>query len=184
MSVKSTWSKGFLRELSEEAFRFAYLADQVRTGIAFQIKSMREQQERNWTQGELGEKMDKPQSTVARLENPDYGKVTVSTLLEVANAMDVALLIQFVEWDDFLDRMSDLSSTAMGKRSFDLSQIRESKESSTQVGRDTTLFVNAKDTGKVISLEERRFGALAPKTDLSSKAATEPPQQIKFQFSQ
>lgn len=184
MSAKSTWSDGFLHELSDEAFRFAYLADQVRTGIAFQIKTMREQEERNWTQGELGEKMDKPQSTVARLENPDYGRVTVKTLLEVANSMDVGLLIQFVEWDDFLDRMSDLSSTAMAKRSFDLSLLKSSKGSSPQDGGEKILLVNSEDAGKVISLEEWRIGRKGPTLDLSSKATTQPPQQFRFQTSQ
>ena len=124
MSAIYPSSDAFLRELSEKEFRVAYMADQVRTGIAYQLKAMREQPERDWTQDQLGDRMKKPQSTVARLENPDYGRVTLTTLLEAAKAMDVALLVQFVEWDDFLERMADVSPSALRKKSFDLQVLK------------------------------------------------------------
>lgn len=123
MSADSTWGEGFISELSEKAFRNAYNSDQVRTGIAIQMRSMREQVERNWTQSELGGLMGKPQPTIARLEDPDYGRVTLTTLLEVAAAFDVALLVQFVEWDDFLKRMKDVSPDALSKKAFSPDQL-------------------------------------------------------------
>ena len=41
----------------------------------------------------------------------------------MAEAFDVALLVQFVEWDDWLDRMADVSPAALEKRSFDLARL-------------------------------------------------------------
>jgi transcriptional regulator with XRE-family HTH domain len=119
-----SWSEGFIRKLSDKAYRDAYLADHVRTGIAFQIRALREQAGRGWNQTQLGERMGKPQSVVSRLEDTDYGKVTLQTLLQVAAAFDVAILVQFVEWEDWLIRMEDVSPSALQKESFNADRLR------------------------------------------------------------
>jgi transcriptional regulator with XRE-family HTH domain len=128
MSVISFWSKvtswteGFIRKLSDKAYRDAYVADHVRTGIAFQIRALREA--RTWNQTQLGQRMGKPQNVISRLEDPDYGKVTLSTLLQVASTFDVGLIVQFVEWDDWLLRMEDVSPAALQKESFNADRLR------------------------------------------------------------
>lgn len=135
------WSEEFLRELAEDDFRQAYLADQVRTNVAFQIKALRDQ--RGWTQKELAEKADKPANSISRLEDPDYGKVTLTTLLEMADAFDVGLLVQFVEHDDWLNRMEDVSPPALRKRSFNLARLlalaRASKQEIKQPAQQASL---------------------------------------------
>jgi transcriptional regulator with XRE-family HTH domain len=128
------WTEEFLRALGEDDYRHAYLADQVRTNIAFQIRALRDQ--RGWTQKDLAEKAGKPANSISRLEDPDYGKLTLTTLLEMARAFDVALLVQFVEHDDWLNRMADVSPSALRKRSFSLGRLlslaRTSEETSRQ----------------------------------------------------
>jgi hypothetical protein len=55
----------------------------------------------------------KPQSVACRLEDPDYGKVTIQTLLEVANVFDVALRVRFVPYSTFVRNTRDVSSASM-----------------------------------------------------------------------
>jgi transcriptional regulator with XRE-family HTH domain len=123
--MSSGWDDTLYVDLQNKEFRDAYLADQVRTGIAFQLRAMREQPERGWSQTQLAEKIGKHQPVVARLEDPDYGRVTLTTLLEAASAFDVALLVQFVEWDDFLKRMEDVSPSGLQKRPFNAVSIEK-----------------------------------------------------------
>jgi transcriptional regulator with XRE-family HTH domain len=110
--AKRLWEK-----LQRRAYRHAYLAEHVRRGIAYQIRALRDQ--RGWKQGELSKRLDKSQSVVCRLEDPNYGKVTVQTLLEVASVFDVALEVRFVPYSTFLLNTRDVSSSAMHVASFD-----------------------------------------------------------------
>ena len=55
---------------------------------------------------------------IARLENPDYGKFSLSTLLKLASAFDVALLIRFVAFGELLERTRDLSPAGLNAASF------------------------------------------------------------------
>jgi len=59
-----------------------------------------------WTQSVLAEKLDTNQNAVYRLESPDYGKATLTTLKKVAAAMDVALVVRFVPFSELVDWVS------------------------------------------------------------------------------
>ena len=85
-------------------YRSTYIASRVRLAIALQIKALREQYSK--TQSEFASMLEKPQSVVSRLENPDYGKMSVQTLLEIADSLDIALVVKFVSYDKFF-RMLD-----------------------------------------------------------------------------
>jgi transcriptional regulator with XRE-family HTH domain len=114
-------SEALIRNLADREFREGYLEDQVRTNIAFQIHALRTQ--RGWTQQQLAQEAGKPANGISRLEDPDYGRVSLTTLLEIAEAFDIALLVQFVEWDDWLQRTADVSPPALQKRSFDINRL-------------------------------------------------------------
>jgi transcriptional regulator with XRE-family HTH domain len=124
------WSSELVRELTDKDFRNEYMMDQVRTYIAFQIRALREQ--RHWLQGDLAREADKTQSVISRLEDPDYGKLSLQTCLEIAIAFDLPLLVQFVDWDDWLTRMSNVSPSALRKRSFDAARLLEINRRSDQ----------------------------------------------------
>ena len=104
-----------LRDLQDEEARAAYVEGHVRAGVAYQIRAMRDTE--GWSQTELGQEMGNTpqaaQAAVARLENPDYGRFSVSTLLSVASAFDVALLVRFVSYSDFLRQVTDAPPSAL-----------------------------------------------------------------------
>jgi hypothetical protein len=86
----SPWSSELVRELSDKEFRHEYMMDQVRSRIAFQIRALREQRQLN--QGDLAKLSGKTQSVISRLEDPDYGKLSLQSCLEIAVAFDLPLL--------------------------------------------------------------------------------------------
>lgn len=86
-------------------YRASYIASRVRLAIASQIRALREQF--SGTQAEFSEKIGKPQSVVSRLENPDYGRMSVQTLTDIAEELDIALVVKFVSYDRFFTLLDD-----------------------------------------------------------------------------
>lgn len=130
MLAGSSWSEEFVRQLGESEMRHAYMADQVRTRIALQIRALRDQAERRWSQIELGRRAGKPQNVISRIENPDYGQLTLQTLFDMAAAFDLPLYVDFPEWEDWSGRMEDFSARSLQRRSFDLDRLVNSVSAS------------------------------------------------------
>jgi hypothetical protein len=116
LAISSIGRKLF-EKLRRKSYRQVYMAEHVRRSIAYQIRALRDQ--RGWNQGAFSKVLDKPQSVVCRLEDPSYGKVTVQTLLEVANVCDVALQVRFVTYSVFLQQTRDTSTQSMRVQGFE-----------------------------------------------------------------
>lgn len=122
------WSEEFVRQLSDKEMRGEFVADQVRTRIALLIRALREQEERKWTQTELGKRAGKPQNVISRIEDPDYGKMSLQTLLEVAAAFDLPVWIDIPEWGDWFDRIKNVPNSKTHRTSFDLEKLASQAE--------------------------------------------------------
>ncbi|WP_157257866.1 helix-turn-helix transcriptional regulator [Methyloversatilis universalis] len=107
------------KKLTNKAYRDHYARNIVIHGLAHQIRENREL--RGWTQDFFAKKMGGGvrQTTVSRLEDPSYGKYSVSTLFKVASAFDVALSMRFVSFSRFLMENSSKTPEALFAKSFD-----------------------------------------------------------------
>ena len=105
MTLYDRRKKKLIADLGNKEYREAFVAEHIYTGIPFQIKALRKQKQRNWTQEELGNRAKMFQERIRVLENPDNESLTIKTLLKLASAFGVGLDVKFVpiselaEWD-------------------------------------------------------------------------------------
>jgi transcriptional regulator with XRE-family HTH domain len=94
-----------LRALEDQEYRRGFVEGHAKDTIAFQIRQLRKARE--WEQRDLARELGNPklQPMISRYENPDYGRYSITTLLELAAVFDVALVVRFapfnelIEWD-------------------------------------------------------------------------------------
>jgi transcriptional regulator with XRE-family HTH domain len=92
-------------EIKDPEYRRGLVEAHAKDTVAFQIRQLRKS--KGWEQRDLASALGnaKLQPMVSRYENPDYGRYSISTLLDLAAAFDVALVVRFapfselVEWD-------------------------------------------------------------------------------------
>lgn len=97
-----------ISKLKDKTYRDNYVLEHLCTVLATQIQTLRHSQ--NLTQGELGKKIGTAQNVISRLEDPDYGKFSLQTLLKLASAFDVALTVKFTSFGNFALEFSDIST--------------------------------------------------------------------------
>lgn len=100
-----------LSRLRDKAVRDAFVASEVETLLPFQIRAMR--QERGWSQQELAARAGMRQARISVLENPSYeGAINVQTLVKLASAFDVALVVRFAPFSELVSWASQLSEAS------------------------------------------------------------------------
>lgn len=105
-------------KMRNKEYRDAFVAEQIFSRLPLKIRGLREQ--RKLSQKELGEKAGgMAQAWVSKLEDPNYGKLTISTLLRIASACDVGLYIDFVPFSQVLNSATTLSEECFSVPSFD-----------------------------------------------------------------
>jgi transcriptional regulator with XRE-family HTH domain len=84
--------------------RAQFVASHIDKGIAYQIRALRDRQE--LSQEELAAKVDMNQNAISRLESPERGRPTITTLKRLAEAFDVALIVRFVPFSKLVKWVS------------------------------------------------------------------------------
>ena len=109
-----------ISSLKDKEYRDAFVEEHISTGVPFQIKALRELRERNWTQKQLGERAGgMAAERVSILESPKYAKFTISTLLRIASAFDVGLMVRFVPFGELIDMELNLSPQTIAPLDFE-----------------------------------------------------------------
>jgi transcriptional regulator with XRE-family HTH domain len=103
--------------------RVNFVASHVDKGIAYQIRGLRDRQK--LSQEKLAEMVGMNQNAISRLESPQRGRPTITTLKRLAEAFDVALVVHFVPFSQHLKWVSGtpfidpgLSTAALAPPSF------------------------------------------------------------------
>lgn len=81
--------------------RAAYMDEVLREALPAQIKALR--LSRCWSQAEMSEKTGIAQSQISKLEQAGAELPSVATLQKIASTFDVALLVKFSSWDEFVE---------------------------------------------------------------------------------
>ena len=97
------------RKCSNKKFRDSYMSQQLTAFLAIQIRSLRNTD----SQAAFGKRIGKPQSVVARLEDEKYGNVNVRTLIDIAQKLDLGLIVRFVDFATFLKAAADYTDAAI-----------------------------------------------------------------------
>jgi len=104
-------------KLYNKKYREAFISSRISNTLALQIRAMR--QERGWSQAHLAKLLGTSQNAVYRLESPQYGKYSITTLRRLASIFDVGLAVWLVPFSKLVDRVTHLSTDDILVPSFD-----------------------------------------------------------------
>jgi transcriptional regulator with XRE-family HTH domain len=132
------------QQFRDKEFRDTYVAAHTRRFLARQMRKFRG----DLSQTEFAEQLGKQQTIVSRLENPNYSGWTLSTLLEIANKLNVGVIVRFVDFPSFLKFTDDFSESAVHPASYeqevvdDFARVETEKEAleDLQINFDNVLF--------------------------------------------
>jgi len=154
-----------VEEFKDKEVRDIYCKEFLNASIATQIKVLREQ--RNMTQTELAELAGMKQSRIATIEDVNYSARSINTIRRIAEALDLALTVQFDNFGSKLFDILNLSRESLERDSFDddpAFQEELGAESITLTVSRQNVFESAsndmrrdiRETGKTVP--ERMFG--------------------------
>jgi len=104
-------------KFNDKEYRDSFVAEQIFSRLPLKIRYLREEQK--LTQKQLGTLAGMAQTWVSKLEDPNYGKLTISTLLKIASALDVGLQIDFVSYSKVLDNAMRLTGASFSVPRFE-----------------------------------------------------------------
>lgn len=102
-------------------YRSAFAKAQFKRLVPFQIRALRKQ--RSWSQETLAANANLTQGVISRAEDPDYGNLTVNTILNIAEGFDVVFVGKLVPYSEFVRWYGNLSEHLPPIHSFEEEQL-------------------------------------------------------------
>lgn len=90
-----------LEQLKNKKYRNLFIAGEIKRTIPYQLRALRAA--RQMSQAELAEAAETTQSVISRIENRGAANLSIQTLLKLAEAFDVGLVVRFESIDKILD---------------------------------------------------------------------------------
>jgi transcriptional regulator with XRE-family HTH domain len=94
----TTRSSLWRRLANSREFRREFVAISAKRGIPFQMRALLKK--RGWSQEVLAKESGLTQGVVSRAISPDYGNVTLNTIVKIAGGYDVAFVGHFVPFSE------------------------------------------------------------------------------------
>lgn len=137
-------------------YREVFVAAQVKRGIPFQIRKLMKEQQIN--QGELASRSGLTQGVVSRAADPEYGNLTLNTIIRIAAGFDVAFIGRFVPFSELGRWFINLSDEPPIPR-FDVEDANRRDSH----GTASTTWVTKSDESAIRKYEEetKRMAAVA-----------------------
>jgi len=159
--MTNTNSKMF-HKLKDKEYRKLFISGQIKNGLAFQIRALRQSQE--MSQKDLAALTGTKQSVISRIENKVSSNLSINTLLNFANAFDVALVVRFEPINKLMDWAGNLSPEVMAPRKSDviLSELAQKSDKNLNI--------------------QRQQGTVARKLELVHQGQSSNPVQRTFTF--
>lgn len=110
MDVNSTT----FERIEDKKRRNKYLANQIKLGLSFQLRALRK--DRDLTQKDLADLLGTQQTVISRIENHNASKLSIPTLLKMAEVFDVGVVVRFEPIDIVADWYDNLSPLKLSPR--------------------------------------------------------------------
>lgn len=101
----------------DKKYREAFVEAQLKQGIPLQIRSIMKR--RKLSQEQLAKQAGLTQGAISRAANPNYGNLTLNTIIRVAAGFDMAFVGKFVPFGELADWYSRLPENDWDIPTFD-----------------------------------------------------------------
>jgi transcriptional regulator with XRE-family HTH domain len=144
-----------------KAYREAFVGSVVKRILPLQIRVLRKQ--RNWSQAQLAKASNLTQGVISRAEDPDYGNLTINTLVRIGAGFDCAFVGRFVPFSE----LSRWYTTTSDEKGLEVPAFADDCE--------PTAFAQAHYANSVVWAQHRRqtqqvFTLTRPKMSLQEMA--------------
>lgn len=113
----TTFRNLWLKLTSSRKYREEFVSSFAKRSIPLQIRILLKKN--GWKQEKLASESDLTQGVISRAMNPDYGNLTLNTIVKIAAGFDVAFVGKFVPFSEFTKWTRDLTEEAFEIPSFE-----------------------------------------------------------------